>query len=64
MVITAGFHGTVSNHVLAYVLPSTLIAGEGTTLNVDEACQGHKTQVCSLLKIKCVFLAGAAGAIS
>lgn len=45
MIVVGGFHGTVNNHVLAYVLPSTLVPAEGKDLDMDEACRRHDIQV-------------------
>ena len=45
MVIVGGFHGTVNGHVLAYVLPSTLVSPDSQEFDVDEACHKHNSQV-------------------
>ncbi|XP_076035463.1 multiple EGF like domains 8 [Oratosquilla oratoria] len=53
LVVIGGFHGTVNNHVLAYILPSTLVASHGQTLNVDEACRQHSSQVSCVSNLEC-----------
>ena len=45
VIIVGGFHGTVTNQVIAYILPSTIISPEGKDFDRDEACRGHTTQV-------------------
>lgn len=45
MVVVGGFHGTVNGHVLAYILPSTLVSPDGRDFDMDEACRRHDSQV-------------------
>ncbi|XP_047489262.1 multiple epidermal growth factor-like domains protein 8 [Penaeus chinensis] len=53
MIVVGGFHGTVNNHVLAYVLPSTLVPAEGKELDMDEACRRHDTQEFCISNLEC-----------
>ncbi|XP_045596655.2 multiple epidermal growth factor-like domains protein 8 [Procambarus clarkii] len=53
MVIVGGFHGTVNSHVLAYVLPSTLVSPDGRDFDTDEACRRHNSQASCVSNLEC-----------
>ncbi|KAG7161272.1 Multiple epidermal growth factor-like domains protein 8-like [Homarus americanus] len=53
MVVVGGFHGTVNGHVLAYVLPSTLVSPEGRDFDMDEACRRHTSQASCVSNLEC-----------
>ncbi|XP_068203463.1 multiple epidermal growth factor-like domains protein 8 [Palaemon carinicauda] len=53
MVVVGGFHGTVNGHVLAYVLPSSLVTPSNQEFDTDEACRKHNTQASCVSNLEC-----------
>ncbi|KAK7079470.1 Multiple epidermal growth factor-like domains protein 8 [Halocaridina rubra] len=53
MVVVGGFHGIVNGHVLAYVLPGTLVAPDNQEFDTDEACRKHNTQASCVSNLEC-----------